>query len=76
MQVESEVRLIFGVIIMDELRMRFLKIYSNIPLNLRKEIILVLDKEPLTWSVAYVEVFNSAGKSERILKKLDEMKII
>ena len=56
--------------------MRFLKIYSNIPLNLRKEIILVLDKEPLTWSVAYVEVFNSTGKSERILKKLDEMKII
>ncbi|MEA3343439.1 MAG: hypothetical protein U9Q92_04685 [archaeon] len=61
---------------MDELRMLFLKIYSNIPLNLRKEVIIVLDKEPITWSVAYVEVFNNTKKSTEILKKLDEMKII
>jgi len=61
---------------MDEVRMRFLKIYSNIPLNLRKEVIIVLDKEPITWSVAYVEVFNNTKKSTEILKKLDEMKII
>lgn len=59
-----------------ELREKFLKIYADIPLNLRKEIILVLDKEPLTWNVAYVEVINKASKSEQILKKLKELKII
>lgn len=58
------------------LRETFLKIYADIPLNLRKEIILILDKEPLTWNVAYVEVFNKAQKSEQILKKLREMNII
>lgn len=58
------------------LRERFLKIYADIPLNLRKEIILVLDKEPLTWNVAYVKIVNNAQKSEKILKKLKELKII
>ena len=58
------------------LREIFLKIYADIPLILRKEIILILDKEPLTWNVAYVEVFNKTPKSEQILKKLREMKII
>ncbi len=59
-----------------ELREKFLKIYADIPLNLRKEIILVLEKEPLTWNVAYVEVTNHTSKSEQILKKLKELKII
>lgn len=58
------------------LRETFLKIYADIPLNLRKEIILVLDKEPLTWNVAYIEVTNSTVKSKLILKKLRELKII
>ncbi|MBI2151610.1 hypothetical protein HYU21_02695 [Candidatus Woesearchaeota archaeon] len=58
------------------LRETFLKIYADIPLNLRKEIILVLDKEPLTWNVAYIEVTNTTVKSKLILKKLRELKII
>ena len=59
-----------------DLRERFLKIYANIPLNLRKEIILVLDNEPITWNVAYVEVFNKTDKSKEILQKLSELKLI
>lgn len=55
---------------------RFLKIYSNIPLSLRNETILVLGNEPLTWNVAYIEVFNSTPKSREILQKLEELKII
>ena len=58
------------------LKERFLKVYSDLPLSLRKEIILILDEEPITWNVAYVEVFNNNEKGDRILKKLDEMKII
>ncbi|MBU4245713.1 MAG: hypothetical protein ABIF85_03660 [Nanoarchaeota archaeon] len=57
-------------------RERFLKIYANIPLNLRKEIILVFDNEPITWNVAYVEIFNKTDKSKKILKKLEELKLI
>ncbi len=55
---------------------RFLRVYSDLPLNLRREIILVLDKEPITWNVAYLEVSNNTGKSRVILKKLEGLKII
>lgn len=58
------------------LKERFLKVYANLPLNLRKEIILVLDKEPITWNVVYLEVSNNTEKGSQILKKLEELKII
>ncbi|MDP4039401.1 MAG: hypothetical protein Q8P57_02375 [Candidatus Pacearchaeota archaeon] len=54
----------------------FLKIYANIPLNLRKEIILVLENEPISWNVAFVEVKNNTDKSEIILKELNKLEII
>lgn len=58
------------------LREKFLRIYADIPLNLRKEIILVLENEPISWNVAFVEISNKTVKSETILKKLNELKII
>ena len=57
------------------LKEQFLKVYANLPLALRKETIIVSDKEPLPWSAVYVEVFNNTKKSEKILKKLEELKI-
>ena len=58
------------------LKNKFLNIYANLPLSLRKETIIVFNKEPLTWNAVYVEVFNNTKKSEKILKKLEELKII
>jgi len=58
------------------LREKFLKIYADIPLSLRKEIILVLENEPISWNVAFVEVTNKTHKSIIILKKLNELRII
>lgn len=59
------------------LREKFLKVYSNLPLNLRKETVLVLkDKGPITWEVAYFEVENKTKLGESILKRLERMKII
>lgn len=58
-------------------RERFLKVYANLPLNLRKETILVLDERgPITWEVAYLEVINHTKISELILKQLAEIEII
>jgi len=66
-------------------RERFLRIYANLPLGVRKEIILALEekgeggviiKQPITWEVAYLEVKNNTPKSEKILEKLEELKII
>lgn len=55
----------------------FLKIYANLPLGIRQEIILVLeDGRPITWNVAFVEVNESTLLSETILKKLEKLSII
>ena len=55
---------------------RFLKVYADLPFNLRKETILVIDKEPITWNVVYVEIFNDTEKGKIILKKLEELNVI
>lgn len=59
------------------LRERFLKIYANLPLNLRDEIVLVLpDRGSITWDIAYLEVKQNTKLSEKILRMLNELNII
>lgn len=56
---------------------RFFKVYANLPLNLRNEVILVLpDIGPITWQVAYLEISNDTKIGTHILSKLIELKII
>lgn len=55
---------------------KFLKIYANLPINLRGEIILVLPNGSITWNVAYLEINNNTKLGGEILKKLVELKII
>lgn len=56
---------------------RFLRVYASLPLNLRGEIILVLpDRGPITWDVAYLEINNHTKLGEEIFRKLIELKII
>lgn len=56
---------------------KFLKVYSNLPINLRNDIILVLgEKGPITWNVAYIEINNNTELGEEIFKKLVKLKFI
>lgn len=56
---------------------RFHKVYANLPLNLRNEIVLVVpDKGPITWNVAYLEVSSNTPLGQQILDKLTELGII
>jgi hypothetical protein len=56
---------------------KFLKIYSNLPLGIRQEIILVLDdRGPITWDVAFIEVKVDTPLSKIILDKLEKLRII
>lgn len=56
---------------------RFFKVYANLPLNLRNEVILVLpDTGPITWQVAYLEISNDTKVGTHILSKLIELNII
>lgn len=59
------------------LKEKFLRIYANLPLGIRKEIILVLDDgRPITWDVAFVEVQVDTPLSKTILENLEKLKII
>lgn len=59
------------------LKERFLRIYVNIPLGVRQEIILVLDDgRPITWNVAFIEITADTPISKKILEKLDALQII
>ena len=59
------------------LKQRFYKVFANLPLNLREEVILVLEKRgPITWQVAYLEVDNETELGKIILQKLTELEII
>lgn len=55
---------------------RFLKIYANIPLNLRNEIVVVIDDQPLSWNAAKIEIENDTSVAKQILDKLVKMQIL
>ncbi len=55
---------------------RFFKVYSNLPMNVRKEIVLVIDDQPISWAVAYNEIVNKTEVGRKIFKKLIELEII
>ncbi len=56
---------------------RFFKVYSNLPINLRHEIILVLPEiGPITWQVSYLEISNDTKLGRTILEKLSQLQII
>ena len=56
---------------------RFLKVYSNLPMNLRDDIVLVLDeKGPVTWNAVYLEINNETKLGEEMFHKLVNLKII
>ncbi|MBU1203775.1 MAG: hypothetical protein KKG60_01770 [Nanoarchaeota archaeon] len=55
---------------------RFLKAYSNLPENLRGEIIVVVDKKPYSWDAVYFEVKENTVLSKKLLKTLCRIDII
>lgn len=59
-----------------DLKERFYKVYNNLPLNLREEVIVVVDNEPITWKVARLEIDQDTKLSKIILEKLEVLKFI
>ena len=55
---------------------RFIEVYSNIPLGVRREIILVVDNKHITWNAAYIEVSEDSKLGKEILKKFENLGIL
>lgn len=66
-----------------EKKARFLRVYQNLPLNERKNTILVLEdtknkpeKRPISWDIAYIEIEQETEIGEKILNKLIKLDLI
>ena len=65
-----------------EKKRRFLQVYSNLPINERKNIIIVIEteegkkKNPISWDIAYLEINKETKLGEEILKKLIKLNLI
>ena len=56
---------------------RFLKVYANLPINLRNEVIAILPNTgPVTWNVAFLEIEGETELGKNIITTLVDLKII
>ena len=56
---------------------RFFRVYANLPVGLRDQVIIVLPEVgPMSWNAVYVEVSNSTKLGDTVVEKLVELKII
>ena len=61
---------------MEEERAKFLKIYANIPDDLRSDIIVVVEDKTYSWDSSFLEVKDKTKLGQKILKNLKETKLI
>lgn len=54
----------------------FFKVYSNIPIDERNNVVVVVEKQPISWHLAYQEVKNKTKLGNKILKILKDLEII
>ena len=55
---------------------RFYKTYDNLPLNVRYEVVITVEGDPITWRVAKLEVDQDTETGKQILNKLVALDII
>lgn len=55
---------------------KFLKVYANLPLGVRQEIVVVHESQPMAWDAVYIEVVNDTPLSVVLLEKLAKMNLI
>ncbi len=59
-----------------DLKAKFLKVYANLPLGVREEVVIVIDGEPLSWKAAQLEVEQNTKKGKEILEQLNKLQIL
>jgi len=55
---------------------KFLKVYSNLSMDIRKEVIVLIDKQPISWIIAYEEIEKETDLGKKILKNLIQSRFI
>ncbi len=60
----------------ESLKSRFLKVYAALPEPERFQVIAVLEGKTYAWNVAFSEIQNDTDLGKKILKKMEELKIL
>ncbi|OGI29648.1 MAG: hypothetical protein A2288_02490 [Candidatus Moranbacteria bacterium RIFOXYA12_FULL_44_15] len=59
---------------------RFLKVYANLPIKIREQVVLVIEennvKNTISWNVAYIEIENETVLGKKIFDKLVKLELI
>ena len=61
---------------MENVRAKFLRVYADIPEDLRNDIICVIEEKTYTWNIAYIEVKDHTALGKKILKALETTGIL
>jgi hypothetical protein len=59
-----------------ELTEEFFKIYANLPIDERNNVVVVINEQPISWNVAYNEIKNKTKLGQQILKTLKDLGIL
>ncbi len=57
-------------------KQRFLSLYANLPIPEREQVVAVINKEPYTWKIAYLEIDADTALGKEILGQLEQLGII
>ena len=60
----------------EKLKEKFLKLVPSVPLNLRNEVIAVVDGKPVDWDVASEEVKRNTKASKLIVDQLKKVGLL
>lgn len=60
----------------DEIQSRFLSVYQNVPIQERGKTVVVIDDEPISWRIAYLEIKNETDLGKKIGEKLVMLDIV
>lgn len=55
---------------------RFFKVYSGVPVEERKNPVVVIDDQPINWNLAHEEISNETARGKKILETLIDLEII
>jgi len=61
---------------MDDVSAKFLRIYADLPEELRNDIIVVVEGKTYTWNTSYLEIKDKTPLGQNILKALKNTKLI
>lgn len=63
-------------IIYKDLKAEFLRVFSNVPYPLRKEIIVVIGEDTFNWSTAKAEISRDSEKAPVLLEHLRKIGVL